>query len=137
GFFSGSPEAELLSEQAQVLAVSRFRSPKLAGEVAAPNTAIRRKLGDDLAARLVHVAERIELGTAGAEKRQLRVCISVLGQAQHIAKNRVLLGTSFEIEAVVDDHGMAGEVLEHVCERIRVVAIAENVHDDARVDASP
>ena len=72
GFLSGSAQAKFFSDHAQVLAVSRFRSPKLAGKVAAPNTAIGRVGGDDLQARLMHVVERIALDAAGGEKRQLR-----------------------------------------------------------------
>src|SRR5258708_1489759 len=102
GLLSGSAQAKLLIDHAQVLAVRRLRSPKFAGKVAAPNTAVRRVGGDDLQARLMHVAERIALSAAHREKCQLCVRIRVLRQSEHICEHRALLGPAVEVQAFVE-----------------------------------
>ena len=57
--------------------------------------------------------------------------IGILGQTEHRGKNRVLLGTSFQIQAVVDDDEMAGKFSSMRPNASALSRSQQNVHDDA------
>lgn len=126
-------EREILGEDAEVFGVGDFGAPEFAGKVGTPNAAFGSIRLDYLEAGIMHVGAGIAGGAAGGDEGELGVQVSEPCQAQDVCQRGLQIGTGFEVHSVVEDDAQGGEFAEERGEAGGVVAIDEDVDDDAEI----